>query len=246
MPSATAKQRRAEKRANDKAREEEAKGDAELSREVAAFNALYEPQRGSLEARLRERDARWAAQAAEGETGDLMRGKGVAIDRQQRAHRVDNDGCKQGAGAHNNSSDAGTHARYTEEDSAPSAGQTGKAACVKTMALAPSSAGQQQQQQQLSGGGRAGANRTATATVTAAEQHQVQSEKAGANSERVRSKAITELLSLVQLEEPPTEPTAQRLFEEQVQIKIRRILKSQRQRQARRLQKKTNASTNKD
>ena len=240
MPSTLSKQRRAGKRAEEKARREQDEEDIKLSREVAAFNALYEPQREALETRLAERDARRALirQGGACAIGGSTHGKG-ASNRGQCMSGLKQDGCEQGGeNANQIPSDARGCGGQMEEDSAnQSAGQTEQSTHRKTMAESP-----QQCKLGEKGTYEHNSHKQGASAAGASRKHQLQSESEmdSSNAARVRSKALTELLSLIQLEEPPTEPTARKLFEEQVQTKIKRILKSQRQRAARRQHKQEN------
>jgi hypothetical protein len=56
--------------------------------------------------------------------------------------------------------------------------------------------------------------------------------------QQTTTKAMNELLQLLELQDPPIEPAARKLFEAQVLAKVKRILKSQKQRQTRRTKSK--------
>lgn len=77
-----------------------------------------------------------------------------------------------------------------------------------------------------------------TGAHTATKAKQPQQRKQPQSHTQTYSKAYSELLQMLSLDEPPEDPAARKLFQEQLAQKVKRIMKSQKQRQTRRKKSK--------
>jgi hypothetical protein len=224
MPSASAKAIRQQKRAQLPKNQERA-----LTKELVAID--------KLEAELAIRRQHAAAMRNE------MNGKQAAESTNLSRNVTRNITKAQASGAAGEASP--TAARPTgqhgqpQNDSADSAGRTRNTS--QRLSRARKTIGQAEN------GGTQNATQTSETTQrsvpqteahTATKAKQPQQRKQPQNHTQTYSKAYSELLQMLSLDEPPEDPTARKLFQEQLSQKVKRIMKSQKQRQTRRKKSK--------